>query len=52
MDNIKYNIPQFLLWILFWIVVIISVIYISGLGDKINSIYTYLDDNSTCIDLP
>ncbi len=48
MDKVKYHIPQFILWILFWIILVIAIIYISGLGTKIDKIYAYLDVNSTC----
>lgn len=48
MDKVKYHIPQFILWILFWIILVIAIIYISGLGGKIDKIYAYLDMNSTC----
>ncbi len=48
MDKIKYHIPQFILWILFWLVVVCAMIYLSGLGDKIDRIYAILDTESTC----
>ncbi len=51
MDKVKYHIPQFILWVLFWILVIFAIIYLSGLGDKIDKIYTYLDINSTCTNI-
>lgn len=49
MDKIKYHIPQFILWILFWLVVVCAMIYLSGLWDKINKIYSILDTETTCV---
>lgn len=48
MDKIKYHIPHFILWVLFWILLIVAIIYLSWLWEKIDKTYTYLDINSTC----
>lgn len=51
MTEIRYHIPQFILWVLFWILVIAGFIYLSWLGEKIDKIYSILDVNSTCEDI-
>lgn len=48
MDKIKYHIPQFVLGILFWILIVIAFFYIYGTLDKIDKIYSILDENSIC----
>ena len=48
MVEIKYHISQFILWILFWILVVVAFVYLSWLGDKIDKMYSILDINSTC----
>ena len=43
MDKIKYHIPQFVLGILFWILIVIAFFYLYGTIDKIDKIYSILD---------
>lgn len=49
MDKVKYHIPQFIMGILFWLLVVVAMIYLSGLWDKINKIYSILDTETTCV---
>lgn len=51
MDKIKYHIPQFILWVLFWILVIFAIIYLSGLWSRIDRMYVILDTESTCTNI-
>ena len=43
MDKIKYHIPQFVLGILFWILIVIAFFYIYGTIDKIDRIYSIME---------
>ena len=52
MDKIKYHIPQFVLGILFWIHIVIAFFYIYGTLDKIDKIYSSLNDTVSCNKLP
>lgn len=52
MDKIRYHIPQFILWILFWILVVVAFIYLSWLGDKIDKIYSSINRPVSCETLP
>lgn len=49
MDKVKYHIPQFIMGILFWLLVVVAMIYLSGLWNKIDKIYSILDTETTCV---
>ncbi len=48
MDKIKYHIPQFVLGILFWILIVIAFFYIYGTIDKIDKIYYSIEKPQSC----
>lgn len=52
MDKIRYHIPQFILWVLFWLLVVCAMIYLSGIGDKIDKIYSLSNRSISCDTLP
>ena len=55
MNDIRYHLPWLIIGILFWILVVVSIItgyvYLSWLGDKIDRMYSVLDVNSICEDI-
>jgi len=48
MEKVKYHIPQFIMGILFGLLIVVAMIYLFWIGDKIDKIYTFLDVNATC----
>lgn len=49
MEKVKYHIPQFIMGILFWLLIVVAMIYLFWIGDKINKIYSILDTETTCV---